>query len=149
MTNHDASSAPATPPSPAADPLDDHWSAPDGTEDLHDGGTHLLDLVAAVDHLGRGLRHDFTVWDALEEALAWHLDEDPGAHASGTDTTVDPLRARLGQLVASTSPPGGAAELLQAVVRRWNQAMAQRFNAGNHWNHPASRRGFPPPHQHA
>jgi hypothetical protein len=41
----------------------------DAGEVLAEGGTWLLDVVAAVDHLGRGHRPGFTVWDALEEAL--------------------------------------------------------------------------------
>ena len=41
-------------------------------ESLDEGGTWLCDLVAAVDHLRRGLRPGITVWDAIEEALRWH-----------------------------------------------------------------------------
>lgn len=75
----------------AAEALDLHWDPPDGTEDLHAGGTHILDLVAAVDHLARGLRHDFTVWDALDEALHRWLNDQawscpaPARHNAGPE----------------------------------------------------------------
>ncbi len=103
-------------------------------DDPADGATWLLDLVAAVDHLRRGVRPALTVWDALEEALRsdepdW---DDP-----------DPLRTALHEFVAST---GGPADIqLQARIRRWALAAAERFNDGRHWPHPAARRGFPAP----
>lgn len=103
-------------------------------DDPADGATWLLDLVAAVDHLRRGLRPGLTVWDALEEAL--RTDEpdwdDP-----------DPLRTTFQEFLASTDGPADRA--LQASVRRWVLATAQRFNGGHHWPHPAARRGFPTP----
>lgn len=143
-TQHVRGGPPAT--GQAGARTDDPWPDADGPEQLHEGGTHLLDLVAAVDHLGRGLRHNFTVWDALEEALGWLIDDPAAADPERTLPTDDPLGTRLTQLVASPSRPAGAAEILQTAVRRWNETMAQRFNAGNHWNHPTPRRGFPPPH---
>ena len=105
----------------------------EGDDPAH-GATWLLDLVAAVDHLRRGLRPGLTVWDALEEAL--RTDEpdwdDP-----------DPLRTTLHEFLTRTS---GSADLeLQAGVRRWVLATAQRFNDGHHWPHPSARRGFPAP----
>lgn len=109
-------------------------------EDLAEGGTWLLDLVAAVDHLRRGHRPGLTVWDAIEEALRWSLPSDdsdglpPPAH--------DPLQDTLRRFVDSDGP---TTERLQAAVRRWVVAMADRFNDGHHWPHPAARRGFPPP----
>ena len=42
-----------------------------GSEPLDEGGNWLLDLVSAVDHLRRGYRPGFTVWDALAEAIDW------------------------------------------------------------------------------
>ena len=44
-----------------------HQLLPDehGVEPLEAGGTWLLDLVATVDHLRRGVRPDITVWDAI------------------------------------------------------------------------------------
>lgn len=104
------------------------------TESTVDGGTWLLDLVAAVDHLRRGVRPGLTVWDALEEALrtgepAWN---DP-----------DPLRSTLAGFLARTT---GSVDLeLQGAVRRWVLAGADRYNDGHHWPHPVPRRGFPPP----
>jgi hypothetical protein len=136
----------------AAEALDEHWAAPEGREDLHDGGTHLLDLVAAVDHLARGLRHDFTPWDALDEALHWWLNEQashPGGAVDEPDIAThdeDPLCAHMAQaleLVAS-NPDATLADVLQQAIRHWATTMAERFNNGYHWPHPAPRRGFPP-----
>ncbi|MGE3448828.1 MAG: hypothetical protein AB7H92_14750 [Microbacteriaceae bacterium] len=105
-------------------------------EDLAEGGTWLLDLVAAVDHLRRGHRPGFTVWDALTEALEWGLDERNDSETVGGPETV---LARLAEQVASRPAA------VQAAVRRWAVAMAARYNNGHHWPHPTARRGFPPP----
>ena len=54
--------------------FDDLFRSPEDlepVEDLTEGGSWLLELVAAVDFLGRGDRHGLTVWDALEEAMRW------------------------------------------------------------------------------
>lgn len=103
-------------------------------DDPADGATWLLDLVAAVDHLRRGLRPGLTVWDAIEEAL----------RASEPDwDDPDPLRTTLHEFLASTSGPADLE--LQAGVRRWVLAAAKRFNDGHHWPHPGARRGFPAP----
>jgi hypothetical protein len=98
------------------------------------GGTWLLDLVASVDHLRRGIRPGFTVWDALEESLRTGEPDwaDP-----------DPLRTALAALLDRSSGP--IDRELQAAVRRWVLAAADRYNAGHHWPHPAPRRGFPSP----
>jgi len=37
---------------------------------------------------------------------------------------------------------------LQAAIRRWVLAAADRYNDGHHWPHPTSRRAFPPPVLH-
>ena len=79
-------------------PLVDH---PD-REPLAEGGTWLLDLVAAVDHLRRGHRPGLTVWDALEEALRWTTSDDDAAW-----DTPDPLAATLRQLLDQTDTAGG------------------------------------------
>lgn len=106
-------------------------------DDPADGATWLLDLIAAVDHLRRGLRPGLTVWDALEEALR---PDEPDWDDS------DPLRTTLHEFLARTS---GIADLeLQAGIRRWVLAAAERFNDGHHWPHPAARRGFPAPSIH-
>jgi hypothetical protein len=114
---------------------------PDGSEPLSDGGTWLLDLVAAVDHLRRGHRPDFTVWDAFEEALRWSI-PDSDLPAPGRDV-ADPLAATLHKFVDQSGPL--AAERMQRAVRRWVEAMTARYNNGHHWAHPQPRRGFPPP----
>lgn len=106
-------------------------------DDPSDGAAWLLDLVAAVDHLRRGLRPGLTVWDAIEEALrAGEPDwDDP-----------DPLRTTLQDLLSRTSRPADLE--LQAGIRRWVLATGQRFNDGHHWPHPIPRRGFPAPSIH-
>jgi hypothetical protein len=137
----------------AHEPVDPAWPGPDTAEPLRHGGTYLLDLVAAVDHLGRGLRHDFTVWDALEEALRSWLAEDAalGAGAVPDDRERpdedDPLYARLRELVErlADDPSTSTADAMQQAVRHWVAVMAHRYNAGYHWPHPAERRAFPPP----
>ncbi len=66
---------------------------------------------------------------------------------------------QVGQAVTSTPPTSGRAGAqrtverntgpldveIQASVRRWVLAAANRYNNGQHWSHPAPRRGFPPP----
>lgn len=111
------------------------------SEPLNEGGTWLLDLVAAVDHLRRGHRPDFTVWDAFEEALRWNL-PDSDLPAPGRDV-ADPLAATLHKFVVQGAPV--ATQRMQRAVRRWVEAMAARYNNGHHWPNPQSRRGFPPP----
>lgn len=101
-------------------------------ENLADGGTWLLDLVAAVDHLRRGYRPSFTVWDAIGEALT-----DRAAEANS------PGPIGPGLLAAEES-----AAWAQAAIRRWVVCMADRYNNGHHWPHPQARRGFPPPVLH-
>lgn len=111
-------------------------------EPLSEGGTWLLDLVAAVDHLRRGHRPGLTVWDALEEALRSTTSDDDPAWDS-----PDPLAATLRQLLDQSDTP--LADRMQGAVRRWVIAMAGRYNNGQHWPHPTPRRGFPPPTLHA
>lgn len=114
--------------------LDPFTADPIDGDDPADGGTWLLDLVAAVDHLRRGVRPGLTVWDAIEEALrAGEPDwDDP-----------DPLRSTLTDLLSRT--PRSIDVELQVAIRRWVLAAAERFNDGHHWPHPVHRRGFPPP----
>lgn len=121
-----------------------HWltgddDGPGYVEVLAEGGMWLLDLVAAVDHLRRGHRPGFTVWDALEEALRWTL---PPGDNEEPWSSPDPLRDTLRQFLDDAAP---TAERVQTAVRRWVTAMADRYNDGHHWPHPAARRGFPPP----
>ncbi len=112
-------------------------------ESLDEGGTWLCDLVAAVDHLRRGLRPGITVWDAIEEALRWHTpttDEPDGTEPAWGGP--DPLRSTLTRFLHHTGPANVEAQL---AVRRWVLTMADRYNDGHHWPHPAPRRSFPPP----
>jgi hypothetical protein len=113
---------------------------PNGTsahgEPLAEGGTWLLDVVAAVDHLRRGARPGLTVWDAVAEALSWTgFDE-------GTDGDDDPLASALARLLRHSQ--GAVAAHLQIALRGWVGVMADRYNDGHHWPHPIQRRLFPP-----
>jgi len=121
-----------------------HWLTGDDDGDGHEatlaeGGTWLLDLVAAVDHLRRGHRPGFTVWDALEEALRWTL---PACDDAEPWNSSDPLRDMLRRFL---DDPAATPARVQTAVRQWVTAMADRYNDGHHWPHPAARRGFPPP----
>jgi hypothetical protein len=103
-----------------------------GSEPLDEGGTWLLDLVSVVDHLRRGYRPGFTVWDALAEAVDW----------AAATTAEDGPRPRdfAGVMTAQSADH----EALQRAVRVWVLVMADRYNAGHHWPHPTTRRSFPP-----
>ena len=104
------------------------------SEPLDEGGTWLLDLVSAVDHLRRGYRPGFTVWDALAEAIE---------SAARTTAENGAPTADFGRMLVAQ--PAGH-ETLQRAVRLWALVMANRYNSGHHWPHPAPRRGFPSPH---
>ena len=112
-------------------------------ESLGAGGTWLLDLVAAVDHLRRGIRPGITVWDAIEEALRWHASSSSthGPFEQRWDDP-DPLRGTLARFLDHAEPASVEAQI---AVRRWVLAMAARYNDGQHWPHPVPRRSFPPP----
>ncbi len=103
-----------------------------GSEPLDEGGTWLLDLVSAVDHLRRGYRPDFTVWDALAEAIDWSAAA-IAADGSRPEDFDGVLTARLADH-----------EALQCAVRVWVLVMANRYNGGYYWPHPAPRRTLPP-----
>ena len=121
------------------------------SEDLTEGGSHLLDLVAAVDFLRRGDRHGLTVWDALEEALRWWTAEQASAVAGVSDPELadlawgdpDPLRSSLTYLLAATDTVATDMAIQQAV-RRWAATMSNLYNEGAPWPDPASRRRLPP-----
>jgi hypothetical protein len=104
-----------------------------GSEPLDEGGTWLLDLVSAVDHLRRGYRPGFTVWDALAEAIDW----------AAATTAEDGPRPRDFRGVLTALPVEH--EALQHAVRMWVLVMADRYNGGYHWPLPESRRRYPPP----
>ena len=112
----------------------------DEGEALAEGGTWLLELVAAVDHLRRGARPGITVWDAIGEAIQWAVDESPRA-------TADPALVAIRRGLGEASVDGAVAvngEMLQAAIRRWVVGMAVRYNDGHHWPHPTARQPFPP-----
>ena len=104
-----------------------------GSEPLDEGGTWLLDLVSAVDHLRRGYRPGFTVWDALAEAVEWAA---PTTADDGAPTED------FGRVLMARPADH---ETLQRAVRVWVLVMADRYNAGYRWPHPAPRLAFPPP----
>jgi hypothetical protein len=107
------------------------------SEEMAEGGTWLLDLVAAVDYLRRGIRPDITVWDALGESLRWLLAE--------TDRSPDSPDLIAVAIVDAMAANPGAPISIQTAIRRWVLTMADRYNDGHHWPHPEARRGFPPP----
>jgi hypothetical protein len=90
-------------------------------EPLDNAGSLLLQLVAAVDYLRRGIRPSFTVWDAFEEALRWHagIDEEWTAN--------DPL-GRVFRLAFRNDDQATAAETFNAALRRWVVAAAAAYN---------------------
>jgi hypothetical protein len=107
------------------------------TDELAEGGTWLLDLVAAVDYLRRGIRPGITVWNALDESLRWLLaDADP----AGSEPDAVAL-AIVDAMATDVDSPIS----IQTAIRRWVLTMADRYNDGHHWPHPMARRGFPPP----
>ena len=115
-----------------------------GVEPLEEGGTWLLDLVAAVDHLRRGIRPGVTVWDAIEEALRWHTPSTDGLDLPEPNwDDPDPLRGTLTRFLDHATGPANVEA--QVAVRHWILAMAARYNDGHHWPHPTARRSFPAP----
>ena len=131
-------------------------AARDVSDELADGATWLLDLVSAVDHLRRGHRQQFTVWDALEEALrTWvfehHIQDASGSADSPGSADVpwdapDPLASTFGDVlhILAVEPHLESQVVLQQAVRRWVLALAASANEGAFWPHPLPRRSFPP-----
>ena len=101
-------------------------------EPLHNGGGLLLQLVAAVDYLGRGFRPGFTVWDAIEEALRWHGEIEPGW------TDPDPLLRTL-RLSFSSTAHRSAADTLAVAIRHWVDAAAAAYNDSIPWELSSAR----------
>lgn len=122
-------------------------------EDLAAGGTHLLDLVAAVDFLRRGDRLGLTIWEALEEAIRWWVAERVSAIDGVPDPEIADLRwadhealhhALSGLLAAvQLQPPITVDVALQQAVRRWSATMSSRHNGGDPWPHPSEREMSP------
>ncbi len=112
-----------------------------------DGGIGLLDLVAAVDYLRRGIRPEFDVWDAIEEALRWWTTERRSRDTGAPDPDDvwqcnDPLLETLRRVlqVVDEQTDLRVYEVIQQAIRHWTTTMAERYNAGHHWPHPAPRR---------
>jgi hypothetical protein len=123
-----------------------------GDEALSEGGGWLLDLVSAVDYLGRGLRHDFSVWDALEEAARdWTDEHDDDTTVAGEVhelpwDAADPLALALERMlrVVAADSALDARVAFQQAVRRWVCRMAEAVNDGCAWSPPAPRRELLP-----
>ena len=113
-----------------------------------------LDVVSAVDYLSCGHRPGLTVYDAMEEALRWHVsalvagdDESAGVGECGHLPWDDPdaLRTALEQL-ALHNPPADVDESTSAyafhsALGDWVRQMAGQYNDGCKWTHPSSDRG--------
>ncbi|MBK8334718.1 MAG: hypothetical protein IPL07_20700 [Acidimicrobiaceae bacterium] len=110
-----------------------------------------LDVVSAVDYLSRGHRTGLTVYDALEEALRWHID----ALVSGYDELPavdervdlpwddpDPLRTALDQLALHNPPSDDgqstSAHAIHGALAHWVGHMADQYNDGCMWARPTS-----------
>lgn len=116
-----------------------------------------LEIVAAVDYLSRGHRPDFSVWDAVEEALRWytaHLvagDDDGLAAMAAAELPwddPDPLRTALERLVAHHPPADdgeGSAEAIDAALTDWLRAMAHDYNDDHRFALPDRIRAIPSP----
>ena len=113
-----------------------------------------LDVVSAVDYLSFGHRPGLTVYDALEEALRWHID----ALVAGNDQyravvergelpwdDPDALRTALEQLALHNPPADDeqstSAYALHSALAHWLRQMADQYNDGCRWAHPTSERG--------
>ena len=122
----------------------DHPWTDEDPEPLSEAGAVLLDLVAAVDFLRRGIRPGFNVWDALEEALRnWTIEEhthtsgapDPEAIWAWKDPLVETLRWTI--QILDDQHDASASEAFQQAIRHWTTTMSDRFNSGCEWP-PAS-----------
>lgn len=124
-----------------------------------DSGGVLLDLVAAVDFLSSTHRLGLTVWEAIEEALRWWAADrlaSPGELVDEAfselpwDDDPDPLRTGVERLLACTSgagAPGGLdfGVIVSSAIEVWVRRMADLYNAGHRFAHPAPRHGWPSP----
>jgi hypothetical protein len=119
----------------------------------------LLDLVAAVDYLSRTHRLGLSVWEALEEALRWWTAEQvtlPGDLPAADFVELpwcddpDPLRTTVERLLAATNRAGGPdgvelGTILMTALAGWVRRMADLYNGGHRFAHPAPRHGWPSP----
>jgi len=114
-----------------------------------------LDVVSAVDFLSHGHRPGLTVYDALEEALRWHI----GALVAGHDDDLaivesadlpwddpDALRTALEQLALHNPPAhdeqSTSAYAFHSALARWVRQMGDQYNDGCSWAHPTTDGGF-------
>ena len=108
-----------------------------------------LDVISAVDYLSRGHRPGLTVYDAVEEALRWHIaalvagPDDRRAFAQAGDLPwddPDPLRSALERLVLHQPPAVGdeftTTRAVHFALSLWTRRMADNFNDGCRWAHP-------------
>ena len=102
-------------------------------EPLDEAGSLLIQLVAAVDYLRRGVRPGFTVWDAFEEALRCQLKVDEDW------TATDPL-GRVLRMTLGSDDHKSIADAFGIAVRRWVQAAAAIHTAGLTWELSIARK---------
>lgn len=103
-------------------------------EDLDLGGTWLIELAVTVDFLRRGDRPGLTVWDALEEALRWWIDEQAGATGGAPNAEHEPQGASLDRTLVQAlellepDPRTNAAVAIQQAIRRWLDVTGARLD---------------------
>ena len=108
-----------------------------------------LDVVSAVDYLSRGHRLGLTVYDAVEEALRWHIaalvagpdDQRPFAQTDDPPwDDPDSLRSALERLVLHHPPAVGdevtTCSAVDLALSLWARRMADNYNDGCRWAHP-------------
>lgn len=105
-------------------PIDDLLDS--GGAPTDDGIALLAELVAAVAWLRRGAMPGLTVWDAIEQALQRHREQDDDWN------DADPLRSALFVTLAS-SVGQPAADALDHAIRAWLDTTSVMFNQSAPW----------------
>jgi hypothetical protein len=113
-----------------------------------------LDVVSAVGYLSQGHRPGLTVYDALEEALRWHVawpgefhDEDwtPSEATKLPWDDPDPLRTAVEQLVADSQPGDDHDATISSSIHRalalWVRHVSAIYNNDHQWASPQGQRG--------
>ncbi|MCU1390661.1 MAG: hypothetical protein JWL72_3999 [Ilumatobacteraceae bacterium] len=129
----------------------------DAGQDCDPGGV-WLEVVAATDYLSQHHKPDFTVWDAVEEAIRWWAadflspsdESEPAVAPVLPWNDPDPLRSSIERLLATVGaselPDGhGMPEALTAALRVWLRLMSNTYNDGHRFAHPQPRLGWPSP----